>query len=632
MDRADHGLILQELTELLKTYNKAHQFRTYAENLLWLTVYLAAGDAVRKYEVLDAFRVAPCQRRETWRYCAEWYARRRLPLPHEVAFALAESDQRSGECFDEVQSRARMAEEFQYEYRRRFSEGYVLAPGKNRGRVVYHPASPSLIAGEVSLPALQGRSIADPLNSSVLIPLVETWKACLGRIRPFQRVSGTGVRAELGQPAAETSPFQPVVEQSRRAEWQRMVAETVDEYGWPVMPVSRLAGTMGFGHQQNLTPAQSKALVAAADDLGYGIEPDFRYTDRPYEWSESIVLFRRQGAPLKAEEWVQFRAAAALLELGVQVAFSDQRLEAEELSALKSSLDGQFASNPGLAGRMQALLHLVLVRGRRHLRVAQRLKMTAELDERRVVGRDLVSIVGAKPTIAQVEIRALERAYLTLGVPPRELHDLLSQYRSAVDTKSASGGEMHGGSGPAVRPFHLDLERIRRIQQETEKVRSMLQSEDPSLNSRSESAQDIHSADSALNLAKEPPSQVNQSSAGTEADRASDSRDSHSFDDAGLGAGDMDLNSPPRADKGPVSLPPGASLDSMEPRFREFLAIVLAQPVWERSQLVRMGRGKGVMWNAAIEEFNNWSVQHFNDWLINDNGDTILVNLALLES
>ena len=62
--------------------------------------------------------------------------------------------------------------------------------------------------------------------------------------------------------------------------WMNLWEKYADSEGWPMVPVSELAGLKSFEERARLTKSQSQRIVRTAAAIGLGVEPDVDISGR----------------------------------------------------------------------------------------------------------------------------------------------------------------------------------------------------------------------------------------------------------------------------------------------------------------------------------------------------------------
>jgi uncharacterized tellurite resistance protein B-like protein len=609
VDDVDHQAVIEEILRLLKIYSTSRSFYGYATSLLWLTIYLA-GDRLGSDDsvVHRAFGQMTRWTDDTLRFCLAYFHRRGKPLPSEVAFAVADHDERSPNSVIAKRHPERLRALFATRYRQQFPDGFQPQPSRTI-TIDYRPASPTLTGSRHSTSMLLLRSVPDVLSLQAAIKmLVDIWNTCIAELREFDRAS-----RHQTQPASTAAAYEALPAELRTEEhpelgaWQAVINETTDEGGWPVTPISKLASIKGITIRKKLTKRHAESLLITADAIGFCVEPDIRLTGKTYDWDQAVVVFRQTGAPPTEVEVKSFHSASTLLQLGLEIAEADGQVDQAELKHIAAHLEEHFDLGERMTKRLDALTHLVAVHGADATGVTPgALKAVLTLPQRQLVGEYLVGVAAADRVITADERRTLKRLFRSLEVPEEVLADLIARYEEYYAAAEDPGGAAAEAVIANV-PVELDLELIRKMRAETVQLQELL---NEVLNPDTAELID----DAVVN--PEEGSHVQQvNTDGLPAD-------------TGLVVVEAIQGVHTNEQIASRSLSP-----SQAPvHYRKFFDVLISRPRWSRVELAARAREHGVMLNAAIEVLNEWIVEATDELLIEEQGEEWIVHRECLRS
>jgi uncharacterized tellurite resistance protein B-like protein len=397
IDKGDPERVLRVLMHLLKHYEGHPSFFSSASRL---AAFLFATKGIEKlkpawFRRLFAHRGVPLHH-DSLAVALTWLYERKKPLPAALAFEVARQDircARSGAYRDEPEAfRAR----FEAEYTARFGEGMTIQSAEAKRTWKYRPVNPSLQSWEhfaklwsVTAPDVMGA--ADQFTS-----LVELWKSCDNADSP---------------PNA----------------WDALVAEYANAEGRMLVPVVKAAMAAGvaLGKSKELSLSESLAIVAAADDAGYGLIPEPRLLLGPYRRDERVVLIRQAEEPTPDSERY-YLAGALLLSLGAAMAEIDGEVDNVEVLHVSEIVNSLYHFNDYDKHRLGVLRKRLLKHPPKLAGLTRRLRAILNEEERSEAGKFLVGVAGANFSIGDEERRALRRAWRAFELPMGGLEALLA--------------------------------------------------------------------------------------------------------------------------------------------------------------------------------------------------------------
>ena len=272
IDNQDHEAILREVLRLMKIYGKSASFERYACGLIWFTIFRAARDAsIPDCVVTDALKATTRWKDDVLSYCLAYFSQSNKPLPTEFAYVVAERLPNSPRSVVITRQADRFRKLFGHKYSYRFEGGLKPRASKRRRKLEYYAASSTLNA--YSVQGLNLGEIPDALGvPSQFESLVQIWRECIAELKSFDRVarasSGTRVTTAIYKalPKELRTEDHPEIDA-----WFQVSQDFLREDGWTVVPARALAAIKGW---TTLNKANCRQLLATADILGFGIEPD----------------------------------------------------------------------------------------------------------------------------------------------------------------------------------------------------------------------------------------------------------------------------------------------------------------------------------------------------------------------
>lgn len=186
IDAQDYAPIIQEIIRLLGIYS-SNSFRRYAEALLWKAVWELTSRSEIPAQLLSA----------AYSGTREWQpdvlctalgllSLKKIPLPSRLAYLLAQRDPRARRSVVVTRRYTEFRELFKNKYKNTCGTGLILEAAKNHAKIVYHPASGTLLPlnGEIitQLPNVLGKS-------KQLKFLADIWNSCIEDLKSYDRVA-----------------------------------------------------------------------------------------------------------------------------------------------------------------------------------------------------------------------------------------------------------------------------------------------------------------------------------------------------------------------------------------------------------------------------------------------------------
>ena len=450
-----------------------------------------------------------------------------------------------------------------------------LKASKRSSKTQYHPASASLLRNhgwETRLPKLP-----NVLRMSAQFkPLVAIWESCIDELKAFNR-EHRKVDGEMTADVYESLP--PELRQDDHPEydaWMNLWERHADAEGWPLVPVSELAGLKKIDERPRLTKNQSHRIVRTANAIGLGLVPDVDVSEKNYGWNQKVCLFFEE--PSSERNLKAYKSASILLRLGMSIAGADGDFDDSELAFIDNHLESTFDLSDSDSKRLECLTYLLANCPESNFSITKKLCTKLTKAQRSLVGEFLVGIAAADGILHKSEINAIKKAYRALELEPRQVDELLARFSTSKEQPMTQATEE-----PA---FNLDMNAIAEIMTETRQVSKLL----------------------------EEAMEFGEASGEREAEPVTP---------------DAKLVKVERVDP-PESIG-GSHFDGLSPRYHKFLEMVLSKAKWSEAELDSLARSNGQMLTGAVEAINEWSYENFENWIIEE-GDEYTINAEILVS
>ncbi|MCL4204821.1 MAG: TerB family tellurite resistance protein [Pirellulaceae bacterium] len=594
VDAADHATIAEEVLRLQAVFNGNRSFRRYSTSFLWYILAISGKHRILNKDLVDRV-IASTERwdEECLGRCLAYVHEAGCRLPAALAYVTAQLDHRTPSSVIIRRHQTLFQDLFGKRYQRAFGEGMELRASKRSKPLSYQPASGTLSRllleqrGDASL------SVPDVLAiTSQFKPLVDIWTACIEELRTYDKAHRTAGGTTI---AAIYESLPPELREGEHPEfdtWMSLWTEHANADGVPLVPVHCLAALKGFSQRNTLLKTQCQKLLATADCLGIGVEPDARLTGRNYRWDDRVTLFFLEDG--EAADSAAYQAAACLLRLGLLVAAADGQVQQDEINRITNHLEDQFELTPNQTKRLECLRLLLLATELRDRGLFAALKQRLSPQQRLLVGEYLVGVAAADQVISHTEMKFLERAFRELDLRQEQLQNLSTPFVAAQPV-----GPEVGVAPPEVTTFHLDTAAISRIMHDTKAVAAILQE---AMAVDEDSAESPGAAGESL-FVSAPPSVETPSL-----------------------TGDSSTVSVPGSTETPVE----AKESVLPERFRPFFQAICLKSEWSEEDAKQLARSHQVMLSGAIEAINEWAQDRWGDWLVEE-GEPLVIRKDLLD-
>lgn len=593
IDREDLSPIVKEVVRLLQVYAFSGSFDGYLSRFLSFSLARADIGTLKEKWFKAVFEQTRAGRDEQHTAVGlAWLFLHEQPLPVHWAMRIARLDPRSPRSV----VLDRIPEQFQAlfggRYHERFGAGMKLQSSKRDRKLAYNPASPSLLGQSFGSSSLGTIPIPDVLAiQSQFNPIVDIWTSCVDELKPLSRIMRESTA--MTREAFESLPVElkKETEHPDQVAWEKVAAENAGAGGIALVEIRRIAAINGIEERVKLTPKQSQSIASTAHDVGFMIEPDARFANRPYGWSEVVALCRSDEA-LELPRGSRYSGASLMLELGLYVAASDGQIEEEEVRFLTEFLESRFLLDPPEARRLDSLKHVLMKQPPSLTGFGKRLKSESTPEQRGAIGKFLVGLAAVNGRIDRAEVAALRKVYKAMGLEEGVLTGFLDEVgRSAaepVEVFRPSGSPRPGEAIPRrevpSKDFTLDENVLRKILVETQDVAILISM--------------------AMNDADREESEIPVGNGSTAWERTP-------------------APSPVPLRESTIADPRFKGLDV---RYHDVLADLRSRSHWSTHDFQRMVRNRGLMPAGAIDVLNEWAQERFGDSIIEERAEGWVVN------
>jgi len=473
-------LIADEVVRLKELYQESGSFQGYTGNFLGLLACSKAmltGDRVELRSTLTGRWDIPVE----VKLGLGQFAAAGEPIPGkwvlQWAYTAPSVSLRTParRCKDEFESL------FLSLYAKEHGEGMTIAPNKTTISIEYQAASLAISSRPFRLPTGFPDVTVLKRPTDKLRTLVEE---CTDALDEYSRALGRKSAASLSeylpallpQELLATSALEVVL---RLREW---LDESIGGSTLHVTTAGELISKFGQHTPEALSRKKWELAALLLSKLGYGIESHPTYGGRSPNPESTVCIFREEWAPGRSLS-AEFKACAASLPFAVMVSSTNGVDEAElEVISRPFSHLGE-AERRRLDARLRVLLDSPpAVRSLRGV--------VSELGEQQkvAIAQYLLLVAAADGRITQEEIRALQKMYSALELPPEsvhsDIHELITGESGALGKEPVTVREARRTSPSYELPpeteaesgvIILDAESIRKKRQESESVVALLE-------------------------------------------------------------------------------------------------------------------------------------------------------------
>lgn len=556
--------LTREIERLLAIYGENNSFNSYAGSLLSFLQATESGNpvpasappAMSTREFTFAHKVALAR-----------FAAQGLPLPVEWALAWLNTDPTTRFRTAAVRCPEPFARAFAQQYAAEFGTGIKLPRNKTHLKLIYRPASPTLLAGSREFERLFDLPDPTVLTSPLkkLQPLVESATVL---VDSYSRYLGRNPDLESTADALLELPF---------SLWPESLRQPVENIG-TLIRKSKMPLAVRFDKVKGWLPQWSEvsrkkyqSLVATLGAAGMGIEPDPQFGGKLPDDGATVVLFADEEIRTFQKPTPEYAAAALTLQLAASVSAADGQVGDAERLLLLHQLEKWLHLSQSAKLRLHAHLRLLLAEPPGLNNLNKRIQALDQAN-REEVGDFLACVARADNQVTPAEIKLLEKIYRMLGL------DIQSVYRNVHAAPSApvtiKGGVVERTGCAIPKPlapvgFSLNIDRIAALHADSEKVSAILGA--------------IFTDDTAV---------------------------------AESGPVPVEPEEPPASDY---------CLFGLDEEHTALLRLLVTRPEWTRSELEDLAIDRGMMLDGALERLNEASYDAW-DQPFAEGDDTVEIN------
>jgi uncharacterized tellurite resistance protein B-like protein len=456
----DRSEIAVELRRLLEVYGeKSNSFRSYASHFLeWISLSSLPSRLYEKpvpefkksFELPIYIRLALGQA-----------AKDRVPVPANLALAWAKLDQnvslrtpvrRCAEEFDKL---------FELKYAELCGSGMVLPRNRTKLKFAYHPAS----AGFRGYSDLK-LTFQDTPDVSVLSApqkkLQEVVEAATQPLEAFSRLMGKNPSSKTTLEGLLLLPTSLWPDGPRGA---LQTLKTRIEEGMVTMQLQDLLNI--FGPATAVTKALILSLAHTLESVNIGVEPDVLCGAKPPKAEGRVVLFQLSTSERLSPPDKTYVAASLTLQLASAVATADGEFGDKEMKHLRDAVLSWGHLTPSQISRLFAHLNLLKEEPVSLTGLKKRFELLDKVTKEKIAAF-VATVAQSDGGVSAAEVIMLEKVYKALGVnTTRVFSDV---HEAAAGTKQT----VPDANKDKDTYFSLDLARIATLQEDTEKLSTLL--------------------------------------------------------------------------------------------------------------------------------------------------------------
>ncbi|MBN8230515.1 TerB N-terminal domain-containing protein [Corallococcus macrosporus] len=425
--------IEQEVQGLLRVYGTNASFRRYATQLQDVLRVRRTGEEGLLKEVPQFALRSEGEASFDVRIAVGTAASRQLPLPADwaLAWAIEASDTRlrtpATRCPEEFKTL------FRARYARDHGPGIVPRARKTQVKAQYQPASASF-GGEVPLAS----TTTFEASESSLKPLHALIEDCCIELEPFSRWIGKNPEGRNTLAALALLPPELAVGQGGR-EVQALrstLEEALSGRGVAAIEARSLLAHWPTAVPDKVSKAEAVGLAQTLEKLGFGLEPDPRFSGPVLAREESAVVFALPPESPNAPS-PTYLATLATLHLAATVATADGTVSPEERTRLDAMLENSQDLSMAEKVRLKAHLDWLLKRPASTASLKKRVDSLTPT-ARAALGRLLVEVAVADGSVALPELKTLSKLYPLLGLDEARVH---ADIHTVVSARTAPAAE-----------------------------------------------------------------------------------------------------------------------------------------------------------------------------------------------
>lgn len=470
--------LISEIERLLELYPDNRSFNGYASGFLSFVKFMQTG--------LNFSTIKPPVEKRGWELPLELkiglghIVRKGNPIPAKWVLSWLRLHPESSFRTAAIRCKEEFDELLTFRYHQRHGSGMVIRPNKTKIKHSYRPASSSFSNSvELDFPCLPDvtrlkqpirniQNLAEDVTNEL-----DSYSRWIGRYRDRD-----SLRAIALLPAE-------LVRRHQSPELDRLNARIESALAGAnaaVIEVSALVAGFPSAKKDRFSAAEAKTFVELVEKLGFGIEPDVRYSKINLTRHERVSIYRLKGKP--SEPTARYHAATVFLHLGAVVATADEMMSRDETAQLELHLEQSLGLGKEDRTRLNAHLQWLLVEPPTLSRVKPRIEMLSKSDQNRIT-QFIITIAGVDGAVGSDEINVLSRIYRLLGLEDHRLHsdihDLAIAAAEHPITVTRPNASVRYTIPSRPKPdfeyaerVELDPDRVARIMQDTQAVSDLL--------------------------------------------------------------------------------------------------------------------------------------------------------------
>ena len=563
--------IIAEVKRLLSLYRENGSFTRYASRFVEACEYLYAPESVNATPPTE---VARGQFPLTLKVTLSDFALNKKPIPWQWALSWLEHSFEFSPRTPTRRCRDEFVRLFEIRYGAKYGEGMIVKPNKTFLRFEYRPASAAFQSPVVleSQEAPDVTALAGPIQK-----LKEIAEQCTEDLESYSRYLGKADARHGDLLSLGLLPAELLAESTHDAliSLKRWLNSTLTLVQFAHADTKELLAFFTLANSEKVTRTDAAAIAQLLLKLGYGMEPDQRFTLDSIDPEGESVLFRTDPfSPSFATE--AYRTAALMLRLATTVMLADGSVSEEEEHVLEGHLESVLELTVAERQRLHAYVRWLKSTTLDLTGMKKRLSSLNGTD-RKQAAQVMLFIANADNRIDPDEIKILTKVYKLLDLDPSSLYSDLHSLQTRLPEEpvtilkpdAAERGRVIPLEQSIARSHHaphlpLSAEIIERKLRETHHVQQLL---------------------ATVFISEE----------------------------------DMSLPCPA------VAHDSSSSILGLDNTHSSLLTKLLEKPEWTSHELEALCAKHQVMPEGAVETINNVAIEKFGDLLF-EFGDTLTVN------
>ncbi len=572
--RAEVPDILQEVERLLRLYGHNHSFSGYAYSFLnaarvFYNLPLSETDFGERYP--ESY---PLGLKLALARCAS----QQQAIPSDLAYEWASRMRRWGTPFERCQAGVRAL--FIARYASHYGEGLKVKANKTPIKMEYMPASLSL---DRPL-SLLNQALPDltVLSGQPVKGLLELLTSCVQDFEAYSRYLGRNPDAANTLKAKALLPKEALLTEAELIQLQSNYQQRLAAEQMIKLTFSDLTASLPFSLADKPDKAEALAFTQLFEKLGFGIEPDIRFSSNKPQADEQIVLFTLPDQS-PTEPSPAYTAALSMLQLAVMVSASDGHIAQEERAHFQQHMETLLGLTPAEKLRLLACSRWLETQSSHSTTGFKKRLEAFDLSQRQELARFLILIANADGRIDPSEIKILKKIYTLLELDPEKVFSDIHAHQTSETgpvlvqpSQSSPGHKIPQPRAAEPDPgFTLDLDLIERKLQQTQEVQNILHA--------------------IFEEQTDPPA------------------------------------AEPAKQEPVVSPAPSDLLEGFDARHSALVRELVAHERWERGMFERLCQPHGLMPEGALENINDVCYQLYDDALLEDEDEHITLNPDLVK-